>query len=143
MNHLDPFFHLLNTAVHYCNNHQHKHFLTGNVLYQAYTAPSTSNVTNKRVHSRLLLISKRVRFYTVYTVLALIIDECPEQQTRLKMRLFVTLDVDGAVRCYFRVVKPSRISRIIWSITKIFSANFFITVIKMAPSQLTCENFTS
>ena len=63
-------------------------------LQQEYcTAPSTSNVTNKRVHSRLLLISKRVRSYTVYTVLALIIDECPEQQTRL----FVTLDVDGAV----------------------------------------------
>ena len=56
-------------------------------------APSTSNVTNKRVRSRLLLISKRVRSYTIYTVLALIIDECPEQQTRL----FVTLDVDGAV----------------------------------------------
>ena len=65
-----------------------------------HTAPSTSNVTNKRVRSRLLLISKRVRSYTVYTVLALIIDECPEQQTRLKTRLFVTLDVDGgAVDC--------------------------------------------
>ena len=61
------------------------------------TAPSTSNVTNKRVRLRLLLISKCVCSYTVYTVLALIINECPEQQTRLKTRLFVTLDVDGAV----------------------------------------------